>query len=78
MTYGLLPAAIEQTLGDFFPNRVRATKPDCVRFPNATIRKHRRHSTRNTSRERMVVRRVDRRSQQTPGSRPAIKIGACE
>jgi hypothetical protein len=33
-TRALLAAAIEQSLGDFFPNRVRATKPDRVRFPN--------------------------------------------
>jgi hypothetical protein len=30
----LLAAVIEQTLPDVFPNRVRATKPDRVRFPN--------------------------------------------
>jgi hypothetical protein len=30
----LLTAVIEQTLPDVFPNRVRATKPDRVRFPN--------------------------------------------
>jgi hypothetical protein len=33
-TCALLAAAVEQTLGDIFPNRVRATKLDRVRLPN--------------------------------------------
>jgi hypothetical protein len=33
-TCALLAAVIEQTLGDIYPSRVRATKPDRVRLPN--------------------------------------------